>query len=133
MPPDDALLAQLRSEVEAKVRAELSSPAQQSLPLPLSSHHGAAGSLRGVPGSIGVLPAGSSASIGGAGRLVSNAVNPAQPQRGSTRSSSPSIGDVEIVAEGAEEKEAAARKVPTKWDTDKKRILILQVKTASEE
>ena len=40
---------------------------------------------------------------------------------------------MEIVAEGAQKKEAAVCKVTTKWDMDKKRILILQVKTTSEQ
>lgn len=129
-PPDNALLAQLRLEVEAKVRAELSSSAQP-LPPPLSS--GAAGSPSGLPGFRGVLPAGSNACIGGAGGLGSHAMNLAQPQLGSPRSSSSSSSEVEVLPEGGEEKESGVRKTPTKWGVDKKRILMLQVRSVFDE
>lgn len=128
-PPDNALLAQLRLEVEAKVRAELSSSAQP-LPPPLSS--GAAGNPSGLPGFRGVLPAGSNACIGGADGLGSHAVNLAQPLR-SPRSSSSSISEVEVLPEGGGETESGVRKTPTKWGVDKKRILMLQVRSVFDE
>lgn len=108
--PDGALLAQIRSERETKVCAELT----MATPLipPLSSQpvgHGAAVGRSGIPGITGICPSTSiiSTEWGVAGLSV---VNPGHVQACTERSSSPTCSDVELLAAGAEENKSVARK-----------------------
>eukprot|EP00904_Undaria_pinnatifida_P011594 jgi/Undpi1/7565/HiC_scaffold_22.g10038.m1 len=129
--PDNAMMARISLEAEAKVRAELSLAALPLLPPPPSKLvHGAARGSSGLPGVSGTVPATSSTSIGRRppGCLGASPVNPGEPQRGIATSSSQSTSDPEVtLVGGADEKESASRKAPTRWSVDKKRILMLQV------
>ena len=131
--PDNAMMARIREEAEAKVRAELSLAAPPLLAPPSSRPvDGAAGGRSGLPGITGTVPATSSTSIGWRppGCLGASPVNPGEPQRGITTSSSQSTSDPEVTLVGsADGKESAARKAPIRWSVEKKRMLMLQVRS----
>ena len=130
---DNGMMARIRLEAEAKVRSELYLAPPPLLAPPSSQLvHGAAGGRSGLPGVSGTVPATSSTSIGWRppGCLGASPVNPCKPQRGTTTSSSQSTGNPEVtLVGGANEKESAVRKAPTRWSIDKKRILMLQVRS----
>ena len=130
--PDNAMMARIRLEAEVKVRAELSLAAPLLAPPSSQPVHGAAGGRSGLPGISGAVPATWSTSIGcrPPGYLGASPVNHGEPQWGITASSSQSTSDPEVtLVGGADGKESAARKAPTRWSVEKKRILMLQVRS----
>lgn len=111
----EALVAQIRQETEAKVRAEIL--AQSTLLAPQPAGHGAAGRSGGpAAGGSGGPAAGSS---GGPDPDIS-AHSPAPP-------SSDASGEVEVISGGSTAKETTARKPHLKWDAAARHMLALQV------